>query len=212
MSARKKVNQSRPRALACGDALAVAGAVCFNVVSDGRPTLTRRSSRPPSNSSANVDSPLSPAPSGNYGVGVWSNAPRIRPPPLLGHPQPPHWPEGVSECARRYSNMRKEAILRSAVSSARICNQEKVPNLCDTELLRSNAIFPETTPPLFLPPQRRHQTRTRAAEPANVGPFGSSQEISASTRVPGGLGRTRTSNQTVMGEAPIPDGSDESDT
>ena len=34
------------------------------------------------------------------------------------------------------------AILRSAVSSARICNQEKVPNLCATELLRSNAIGP----------------------------------------------------------------------
>ena len=69
MSARKKVNRSRPRALACGDALAVAGAVCFNAASDGRPTSARRSSRPPSNSSASVDSPSSPAPSGNHGVG-----------------------------------------------------------------------------------------------------------------------------------------------
>ena len=86
MSARKKVNQSRPRALACGVALAVAGAVCFNAASDGRPTSARRSSRPPSNSSARVDSPLSPAPRGNYGVGVWPNAPCIRRPPLLGYP------------------------------------------------------------------------------------------------------------------------------
>jgi hypothetical protein len=88
MSARKNVNQSRPRALACGDALAVAGAVCFNVASDGRPTSARRSSRPPSNSSASVDSPLSPAPSGNYGVGFWPNAPRIRSP--LSRSNTPH--------------------------------------------------------------------------------------------------------------------------
>ena len=108
MSARKNVNQSRPRALVCGVALAVAGAVCFNVASDGRPTLARRSSRPPSNSSASVDSPLSPAPSGTYGVGIWSNAPRIRPPSTFRSPQI----EGVSECDRWYSNMRKAAILR----------------------------------------------------------------------------------------------------
>jgi len=108
MSARKNVNQSRPRALACGVALAVAGAVCFNAASDGRPTLARRSSRPPSNSSASVDSPLSPAPSGNYGVGIWSNAPRIRPP----SPLPISTNLRVSECARRYSNRRKAAILR----------------------------------------------------------------------------------------------------
>jgi hypothetical protein len=56
------------------------------------------------------------------------------------------------------------------------------------------------------------ETRTRAAESANSGPFGSSQEISPNVGLRGGLGRTRTSNQTVMGEAPIPDGSDESDT
>ena len=208
------MNQSRPRALACGDALAVAGAVCFNAVSDGRPTSTRRSSRPPSNSSANVDSPLSPAPRGTT-ASVFGRMPLAFDPPTCSDtPQPPHWPEGVSECARRYSNMRKEAILRSAVSSARICNQEKVPKFQTSAIRNSCAQMPspETTPPLFLPPQRRHQTLTRAAEPANVGPFGSSQEISASTRVPGGLGRTRTSNETVMGEAPIPDGSDELDT
>jgi hypothetical protein len=108
MSARKKVNQSRPRALACGVALAVAGAVCFNAASDGRPTSARRSSRPPSNSSASVDSPLSPAPSGNYDVGIWSNAPRIRPP----SPLPISANRRSIECARWYSNMRKAAILR----------------------------------------------------------------------------------------------------
>jgi hypothetical protein len=108
MSARKKVNQSRPRALACGVALAVAGAVCFSAASDGRPTLARRSSRPPSNSSASVDSPLSPAPSGNYGVGIWSNAPRIRPPsplPISANRR------SIGVCSW-YSNMRKAAILR----------------------------------------------------------------------------------------------------
>jgi hypothetical protein len=117
MSARKKVNQSRPRALACGDALAVAGAVCFNVASDGRPTSARRSSRPPSNSSASVDSPLPPAPSGNYGVGVWPNAPRTRPPSLLGYPHHRLAGRSIGVCSQvlKYAN---EAILRSTVSSA----------------------------------------------------------------------------------------------
>ena len=44
------------------------------------------------------------------------------------------------------------------------------------------------------------ETRTRAAEPANSGPFGSSEEISANARLRGGPGRIRTSNQTVMVE------------
>jgi hypothetical protein len=118
MSARKNVNQSRPRALACGDALAVAGAVCFNVASDGRPTSARRSSRPPSNSSASVDSPLPPAPSGNYGVGVWPNAPRTRPPSPLGYPHHPLAGRSIGVCSPvlKYA---KEAILRSPVSSAK---------------------------------------------------------------------------------------------
>ena len=111
------MNQSRPRALACGDALAVAGAVCFNVASDGRPTSARRSSRPPSNSSASVDSPLPPAPSGNYGVGVWPNAPRTRPPSLLGYPHHRLAGRSIGVCSQvlKYAN---EAILRSTVSSA----------------------------------------------------------------------------------------------
>ena len=116
MSARKNVNQSRPRALACDDALAVAGAVCFNVGRDGSPTSARRSSRPPSNSSASVDSPLPPAPSGNYGVGVWPNAPRTRPPSLPGYPHHPLAGRSIRVCSQvlKYA---KEAILRSAVSS-----------------------------------------------------------------------------------------------
>ena len=127
------MNQSRPRALACGDALAVAGAVCFNVASDGRPTSARRSSRPPSNSSASVDSPLPPAPSGNYGVGVWPNAPRTRPPSLLGYPHHRLAGRSIGVCSQvlKYA---KEAILRSAVSSAKSGRHgTKVPkfrNLC----------------------------------------------------------------------------------
>jgi hypothetical protein len=115
MSARKKVNQSRPRALACGVALAVAGAVCFNVASDGRPASARRSSRPPSNSSASVDSPLSPAPRGNYGVGVWPNAPRTRP-PLSARIPPP-------------STRRKE--YRSVLAGTQICERGYFEKHCE---------------------------------------------------------------------------------
>src|SRR5215467_248220 len=64
MSARKKVNQSRPRALTRAAASRVAGAVCFDTADDAKLPPTRRSSRPPSNSSANADSSMSPAPSG----------------------------------------------------------------------------------------------------------------------------------------------------
>ena len=66
------------------------------------------------------------------------------PPTCSDTPQPPHWPEGVSECARRYSNMRKEAILRSAVSSARICNQEKVPKFQTSAIRNSCAQMPSS--------------------------------------------------------------------
>src|SRR5262249_42110782 len=62
MSARKKVNQSSPRALARAAASRVAGAVCFDTAADAKLPPTRRSSRPPSNSSANADSSMSPAP------------------------------------------------------------------------------------------------------------------------------------------------------
>jgi len=80
MSARKNVNQSRPRALPRAAASRVAGSVCFDAADDAKPPPTRRSSRPPSNSSANADSSMSPAPSGIYGVGFWPSAPCNRPP------------------------------------------------------------------------------------------------------------------------------------
>src|SRR5258708_12568002 len=88
MSARKKVNQSRPRALASDAALDAAGAVCFDATGDKIPPPARRSSRPPSNSNASVDSPLSPAPSGNYGVGFWPFPLCIGPPHFLWPPAP----------------------------------------------------------------------------------------------------------------------------
>jgi len=80
MSARKNVNQSRPRALPRAAASRLAGSVCFDAADDAKPPPTRRSSRPPSNSSANADSSMSPAPSGIYGVGFWPSAPCNRPP------------------------------------------------------------------------------------------------------------------------------------
>src|SRR4029434_805972 len=55
MSARKNVNQSRPRALADDGADDTAGAA------DERVTFVRRSSRPPGNSRASGDTPTSPA-------------------------------------------------------------------------------------------------------------------------------------------------------
>jgi hypothetical protein len=160
MSARKNVNQSRPRALACGDALAVAGAVCFHVASVATPTSARRSSRPPSNSSANVDSPLSPAPSGNYGVGFWPNAPRIRPPSLTRIPHTRHAPEGVSECARRYSNMRNEAILRSVVSSTKIAAMEQSSKIPEP-LREKGSAAPTARSTLLLVSEWRAQRATR---------------------------------------------------
>src|SRR5262245_54723976 len=80
MSARKKVNQSRPRALTRAAASRVAGDGCFDAADDTKPPPTRRSSRPPSNSSAKADSSMSPAPSGIYGVGFRPSAPCNRPP------------------------------------------------------------------------------------------------------------------------------------
>ncbi len=133
------MNQSRPRALACGDALAVAGAVCFNVASDGRPTSARRSSRPPSNSSASVDSPLPPAPSGNYGVGVWPNAPRTRP-PLSARIPPP-------------STRRKE--YRSVLAGTQICERGYFEKHCEFRKQRA----PWNKVPKFRNPCARRNAR-----------------------------------------------------
>src|SRR4029453_16202506 len=69
MSARKNVNQSRPRALADDGADDAAGAAA------GRVTFVRRASRPPANSRASVDTPTSPPPRGTCGVGRSAECP-----------------------------------------------------------------------------------------------------------------------------------------
>src|SRR6266542_482837 len=69
MSARKNVNQSRPRALADDGADDAAGAA------DERVTFVWRSSRPPANSRASVDTPTSPPPRGICGVGPSAECP-----------------------------------------------------------------------------------------------------------------------------------------
>src|SRR5262245_36605237 len=75
MSARKNVNQSRPRSLADDGADGAAGAA------DERVTFVWRSSRPPANSRASVDTPTSPPPRGICGVG-----PSAECPPAFGLP------------------------------------------------------------------------------------------------------------------------------
>src|SRR5882724_8922582 len=83
MSARKKVNQSRPRALPADAADRAAGIVCCTGTNDVGASPARRSSEPPANSAAMVNSPLSPAPSGLYGVGFRPIAMRIGRPSSL---------------------------------------------------------------------------------------------------------------------------------
>jgi len=75
MSARKKVNQSRPRAFARTTASRVAGAPCWAAAGDRKPVWARRPSRPPSNSNASADSPIPPAPQGNYAASVLTDCP-----------------------------------------------------------------------------------------------------------------------------------------
>jgi hypothetical protein len=120
MSARKKVNQSRPRAFARAAASRVAGAVCFDAADDAKPPSTRRSSRPPSNSSANADSSMSPAPSGIYGVGFWPSAPCNRPPLSLFSAAPHRvMPDkGRRSCLYQIQRVRKRGNFeKSPVSS-----------------------------------------------------------------------------------------------
>src|SRR5262245_34971065 len=75
MSAKKNVNQSRPRALADARAAPDAGAACCNGAGDANMPAARRSSGPPARSSESVDRSLSPAPRGLRGVGFWPGAP-----------------------------------------------------------------------------------------------------------------------------------------
>ena len=114
MSARKKVNQSRPRALARAAASRVAGAVCFDTADEAKPPPARRSSRPPSNSSANADSPMSPAPSG-ITASVLAECPVQSATPLyfLRHAAPGHARQRVAAVFARESECAKAAILRS---------------------------------------------------------------------------------------------------
>ena len=116
MSARKKVNQSRPRALARAAASRVAGAVCFDTADDAKLPPTRRSSRPPSNSSANADSSMSPAPSG-ITASVLAECPVQSATPLylspLRHAASGHARQRVAAVLARKSECAKAAILRS---------------------------------------------------------------------------------------------------
>src|SRR5262252_8577790 len=136
MSARKKVNQSRPRALTRPAASRVAGAVCFDTADDAKLPPTRRSSRPPSNSSANADSSMSPAPSG-ITASVLAECPVQSATPLyflrqrrvgssptkggggarysspLRHTAPGHARQRVAAVLARESECAKAAILRS---------------------------------------------------------------------------------------------------
>ena len=111
MSARKKVNQSRPRALARAAASRVAGVVCFDAADDPKPSPTRRSSRPPSNSSANADSSMSPAPSGIYGVGFWPSAPCNRP-PLMFRAAPGYARQRAATIRRNQSPFQLGSIIK----------------------------------------------------------------------------------------------------
>src|SRR5215831_2206001 len=114
MSARQKVNQSRPRALAPAAASCATGAVCFAAADDAKPASARRPSQPPSNSSASADSPMSPAPSGKYGVG-FGRVPRAIGPPLVSsgalYRAKPE--QDVAVVLTGYSESAKAAILRS---------------------------------------------------------------------------------------------------
>jgi hypothetical protein len=58
----------------------------------------------------------------------------------------------------------------------------------------------------------RLRERPLSHNPANSAHFARSQELSGITRLRGGPGRTRTSNQTVMSEAPTLDDQENSDT
>src|ERR1700730_6693430 len=92
MSAKKKVNQSSPRSLATGER--DCAAVCPGEADGERMGSARRSKRPPSNSKASVDSPLTPAPQGTDGVVYRPSAPRIGHPSMSRHLSAAFFAEG----------------------------------------------------------------------------------------------------------------------
>src|SRR5262245_2725792 len=160
MSARKKVNQSRPRALARAAALRVAGAVCFDAADDTKPPPTRRSSPPPSNSSAKADSSMSPAQSGIYGVGFRPSAPRNGPPLIIvGRAAPGHARRSAPVVHRagvrvgKGGNFEKSPVSSMELGTMRGGFQRKKRNFSikfqvdgDMELLPAGCSPPETPP------------------------------------------------------------------
>src|ERR1700730_1022931 len=162
MSARKKVNQSRPRALARAAASRVAGAVCLDAADDAKPPPTRRSSRPPSNSSANADSSMSPAPSG-ITASVLAESPVQSATPLyfLRHAVSGHARQRVAAVFTRESECAKAAILRSRCKfhrnryheAARFVTEESGVSrkFRPMELLPVHAIHPRFTSSSIIP-------------------------------------------------------------
>src|SRR5204863_8847403 len=128
MSARKNVNQSRPRALARAAASCTTGAVCFAAADDAKPASARRPSRPPSNSSASADSPMSPAPSGKYGVGFGRVPRAIGPPHLLQRPIPAKPTQDVAVVLTTYSESAKAANLRNRPVSSLQIGYDETPS------------------------------------------------------------------------------------
>jgi hypothetical protein len=113
MSARKKVNQSRPRPLPDAAVPDAAGSACLDA-GDGAPA-PRWPSGPPSSSSAIVDSSLSPAPQGSYGVGFRPNAPCIGLPSLfVPRAQPGRMRIEDERVCSRELNMRKGGEFKKA--------------------------------------------------------------------------------------------------
>jgi hypothetical protein len=106
LDVREKKGEPVEAARASDAALDAAGAVCFDATGDKIPPPARRSSRPPSNSNASVDSPLSPAPSGIYGVGFWPMPLCIGPPHFLWRPAPDK-AQGVGAAVTQYAQTRQ---------------------------------------------------------------------------------------------------------
>src|SRR5262245_30223307 len=130
ISARKKLNQSRPRARAGAAAVVAAGAVTLRGGGDATSLPARRPSRPPSNSSASVDRPWSPPPLGIHGVGHSAECPAAPGLPLIA---PIHrWADMPSPVSRSCagSETGKAAILRTVCEFHRHRYQEdQVPRM-----------------------------------------------------------------------------------
>jgi hypothetical protein len=107
MSARKKVNQSRPPLLADAVVPGAAESSARRAERDGTPSL-RGPSGPPPSSSAIVDSFISPAPQGSYGSGFSAECAMHRPPLTTSCPRPARAHLRSTNLYSRELNMRKE--------------------------------------------------------------------------------------------------------